>query len=385
MKKKWVRSMVLGLILAVSTTWIALGDEAVSEEKTAPEVRKLSLEQAIEVAMQDNHQVELAAIDVEKAQLSFEQAEFAKNKMLNSSALPNPERRDQNQSMIIDVVPANALAAKNIAETKKTYTENNIKFGVESAYYGLLQAERMLTVSQSALNRAQEQLKVAQAKFKAGAVAKIEVISAEAQLKAAQAEVNQSKANVEKARMAFNKTLRLDLDTPIVLTDQFNFTPVGTIDPAAVFAEMKNKDLSYVAARESYQMNKVNWDHHQTYYTPNTFVYRDAKFKIKEAQVNLDQEQAALEMNIKNAYLDLKTAEENYQVFTKSLEQAKEAFRLTKLRYDVGMVTGYDVLSADGAIQQADLGLLNALYNYNLAKAKFTYGIFATSSPSRSM
>ncbi|MCR6545405.1 TolC family protein [Dehalobacterium formicoaceticum] len=376
MKKNWLWVMIIVLVLAVATAGVTLGDEA------APEVKKLSLNQAIEMAMKDNHQVELAAIDVEKAELTLEQAEFARDKMINSSALPDKDRRDQNQAMVIDVVPVNAAAGKTIADTKKTYTENSIKFGVESAYYGLLQGERKLAVSQSALARAQEQLKVAQAKLKAGTVAKIEVIAAEAQLKSAEAEVNQSKADMEKARMALNKTLGLNLDTPIVLTDQFNFNPAGTIDPQKVFQEMQSKDLSLVSAQESYKMNEANWDYHQTYFTANTFVYRDAKFKVKEAEVNLNQEKAALEMNIKNAYLDLKTAEENYQVLTKSLEQAKEALRLTKLRYDVGMATGYDVLSSDGAIQQADLGLLSALYNYNLAKAKFTYGIFTGSSAS---
>lgn len=81
-------------------------------------------------------------------------------------------------------------------------------------------------------------------------------------------------------------------------------------------------------------------------------------------------------MNIKTAYLDLKTAEDNYHVYTKSLEQAKEAYRLTSLQYNAGMATAYDVLSAEEDFMQADLGLINALYNYNLAKAKFTYGVF---------
>ena len=51
-----------------------------------------------------------------------------------------------------------------------------------------------------------------------------------------------------------------------------------------------------------------------------------------------------------------------------------------KLRYDVGMATGYDLLGAETALKQADMALLNALYNYNLAKAKFTYGIFGDAS-----
>lgn len=371
MKRKALWLLLCIMIIALGTVSVSIG------EGTAPEVKSLSLDQALELALKDNSQVGLAALGVEKAELALEQAEFAKKKRLNS--LSNPDRKDQYAAMEIDVIPVQANAGKIIAVTGKAYTDNNIKFGVESAYYGVLRGEKMLEVSQAALVRAKEQLKQAEAKFKAGTVAKIEVISAEAQLKSAEATVNEGKTGVKKAQMALNQTLNLNLETPIKLTTKFKFTSAEEIDTEKIFQEMKEKDISYVTANEGYHMSQANWDYHQKYYTKNTFVYREAEYAFKEAEVKLDNAKTTLQLNIKSAYLDLKTANDNYQVLTKSVEQAKEAYRLTKLRYDVGMVTGYDLLGAEASLNQADLALLNALYNYNLAKAKFSCGIFGSS------
>lgn len=372
MKKKWLWALAVVFVLVLATAGVTVGDAA------QPETKSLSLNQAVEIALKDNHQVELAALGVEKADLALEQAELAKKKMLN--LLSNPDRRDQNAALVVDVAPVQAQSGKVIAETSRTYTENSIKFGVETSYYGVLRAEKMWEVSQSAFIRAQEQLKQAQAKFKAGTVANIDVISAEAQLKSAEAELNEAKAGVEKAQMTLNQMLNLNLDTPIKLTDKFSFVSVGEIDTEKVFQEMTEKDASYVSASEGYNMNEVNWEYHQKYYTKNIFKYREAEYAFKESEVNFDTAKSSLQLNIKSAYLDLKTAEDNYQVLSKSVEQAEEAYRLTKLRYDVGMATGYDILGAETSLKQADLALLNALYNYNLAKAKFTYGIFGSSS-----
>jgi len=373
MKKKLLMGAVLAVMLLLVTVSVTVG------EKADPDVMKLTLEQAKELAMKNNHQVELAAFGVEKAKVAMEQAEFNAGKM-KKNIDKGYVSRDQTAVMVIDVEPLVQQHNKIIAETKQEYTLNSIKYGVEAAYYGVLRAEKMLEVSRTSYKRAEEQYKQAEAKVKAGTAAKIDLISAESQLKSAEAGVNDAEATLKIAQMSLNKTLNLNLDTPLQLTDQFNFVSMGTVDVDEVIQEMKEKDLTFVGFQEALNISKAYFDYYSKYYTPNTFNYRNAEYGYKEAEVNLDQAASQLELNIKKAGLDLQTAEENYSVLTKSMEQAQEAYRLTKLRYDVGMATNYDVLAAEAALKQAELSLLNALYNYNLAKAQFTYGIFGGSS-----
>lgn len=364
MKKKliWAAAAVIMLMFAIVPVTVA--------EESEPGEKQFTLAGAKEVALKNNHQVELAVLGVEKAQLAVDEAEFAKKKMLDLDI------KDQNAAMVIDVVPKQAQAGKAIADTALKFTKNSIEYGVEAAYYGVLKAEELLKVSRASYQRSQEQLKLAQARFKAGTAAKMDVISAEAQLKSAEAGVNEAESALKVAKMSLCKTLNLNLSTPVKVTEKFSFQAAPDIDTDQVFQEMTEKDLSYVTDREGLDFNKVNFEYHKTYFVPKTFKYRDALYRLKEGEVKFNNARAELEFNIKKAYLDLKTAEDNYLVLTKSLEQAQEAYRLNKLRYQVGLATNFDVLNAEAALLQAEMGVSNALYNFNLAKSSFTYGIF---------
>lgn len=365
-KSKWIWASIVTIVTVLFMVSIT------GAEKETPQSKSLTLNQAVELAVKNNPQIQLADLGVDKANLDLEQAEFAADKMEDRVG----NRRDQSSEMVIDIVPKQAESGKVIAETSQEYTKNNIKYNVESAYYGVLKAEKLQEVNEATYKRAQEQLKVSQARFKAGTAAKFDVITAESQLKSAEADLNSAKSSVKIAQMGLSKALDLDLDTPINATSKFEFKKTEPINLDQEILDYTEKDLNVVSARESYNIQKILFDYNEKYYTRNTFIYREAEFNLKDAQVKYDNAQNDLEFNIKNAYQNLITAEENYHVLTKSLEQAKEAQRLTLLRFQVGMATSYDVLSAETTLKQVELGLLNALYDYNLAKAKFSYGIF---------
>lgn len=388
--KKILRVITGALLIMLSTAGIGLAEAVVPDAVvptdvpvpaavTIPEAQSLSLAQALAIALKENHQVELSALGVEKAQISLDQALFAREKMLN--ALDKSDSSpDQDASLVIDVLPVQAQSGKIIADTARTYTLSSIQFGVESGYYAVLRAQKLLETVQNSYKRADVQYQQAQAKFKVGVSPKIDVIAAEAQRKSAAADVNSATADLAIAKMRFNQTLGLELDTPLTLTDKFTFLPAAVMDLPLVIADQQIRDLPFVTAKENFNINQVNFDYYHKYFTTNTFLYRDAAYQFKQAEVNFNTAKSTLELNIKTANLNLQTAEDNYNTLTKSLAQAREAYRLTKLRFDVGMATNYDVLTSEDALNQVELGLVNALYNFNLAKAQFNYGIFAASS-----
>ena len=348
-------------------------------EPVPPEIKTFTLAQAIKTALADNRQVELAALDVEKAQLTLDQALFAQKKTRDNLS-NNNSSPDQDAVMATDVVPVQAQAVKAIADTAREYTLSSIKFDVESAYYAVLRAEKILQTAENSYKRTDVQYLQVQAKIKAGVSAKLDMISAEAQRKSAAADVNSAKASLAINRMAFNQTLGLPLDTLLTLTDKFDFQMSEIPDIAQVIATQDSRDLSYVTAKETLHSQQVGYAYYEDYYTPNTFLYRDAAYQLKQAEVSYDKAKATLELNVKTAALTLETAGENYNTLTKSLAQALEAYRLTKLRFDVGMATNYEVLSAEEALNQVELGLTNALFNFNLAKAQFSNGTFGSAS-----
>ena len=74
MKRKWLWGTIVVFILILATAGATVGDTA------EPEIKSLSLAQAVEMAMKDNLQVELAALGLEQAELTLEQAKSAARK-----------------------------------------------------------------------------------------------------------------------------------------------------------------------------------------------------------------------------------------------------------------------------------------------------------------
>ncbi len=73
-----------------------------------------------------------------------------------------------------------------------------------------------------------------------------------------------------------------------------------------------------------------------------------------------------LTTNISKAYLNFKLNEEKIVSSLKDIESSKEALRLSRLRYDVGISTLKDVLVRQNELSNAKSKNINALYNYNL-------------------
>ena len=66
------------------------------------------------------------------------------------------------------------------------------------------------------------------------------------------------------------------------------------------------------------------------------------------------------------AYLNLKLNEEKIISSLKEIKSSKEAVRLSRLRYDVGISTLKDVLVRQSELSNAKSKNINALYSYNL-------------------
>ena len=104
--------------------------------------------------------------------------------------------------------------------------------------------------------------------------------------------------------------------------------------------------------------------------------------KIEEAQANLKQAKLANEqlvnlitMEVKSAYLNLKSAKESIFAQEKNIQQAQESLNIVKERYNLGMATNLEVLDTEMSLLQANTNYLQALYDYNLSKAKLKKSI----------
>ena len=102
---------------------------------------------------------------------------------------------------------------------------------------------------------------------------------------------------------------------------------------------------------------------------------KEQEFKVETQKLELEETEELLSLQIQNAYLELQQAIQKVEITEKSLQQADENLRLNQDRFDVGTVTGKDVLEAQVLWQQAYSDVIDAKANYRISEANYKKAI----------
>lgn len=369
-QRTWKRLVVLSTALMLVCSSVVFADE---QAAVTGEPKKLSLQEAIDTAIANNAQIGVQQLQVEALEVSMEETESRLRNMGNVDIA----YQTQDYYMATEIAPAKVEASLEMAGKALAYTKNSIAYGVEAAYYGVLKAEKNLEFAKVSLDRANTQYKNAQASFKRGTVAKLDVVSTEANLKTAEVAVKQAENGVASAKMELCQLMGLPLTTTLTLTSELTPRTAGAIDLAAAIEKGLDTDINVATAKLTMENSKLDFDYTAYVYASQTYNYLKDEAAYKGTVLQYDEAKKTLEKNVRNAYNNLSTTAGSMEGLNKSLDLAKESYRLSLLRYDMGMATSYDVQNAEASLRQAELGWLDAIYNNNLANAKFTYGIYS--------
>ncbi|MDA8233304.1 MAG: TolC family protein [Clostridia bacterium] len=335
-------------------------------------VKELTLQQSVDLALKQNSKVELDQIVVDKAYAELDGAEAT----ADATDMDKFYNQNYQGGLVKWVGPAAAKSGIVIAEELKELGVKSLKVEVESAYYELLKAERYLAIKKASLQRAQEQYKIAQANLKAGTIAKGDLAGVEAAVALSQAEVVSAQNNYNITVMKFNKVVGLDLDTPVKLITKFIYEPSKDIDYAESLKDALINNFEILKVKEELKVKQEEFNVANKYFGGGVTTFEKAKFAQKEAEIKVRQQEIDTTLAVKEAYLNLRSAEEMLTFLGKNVEKEKENMRITTLKYKNGLATHIDVTGADLALEEAEKGYADTLYMYNSAKAAFKYGLF---------
>lgn len=365
---------VLVLILSLMISSIAF-----AQENSDNEVLSLSVEDAVKIAEENNQQIKLSKIDLKRAELARKELRYQDRKI-----------REEEEKLGREIVSgsfeykyAQEIGQKqadfgvNMANLGIDATIRGIEYGIEAAYYGALLAKENVVIAQAAVDRQQEMLRIAEAKYKAGTVAKTEVLNAQVQLTKAQGDLSKAKSSEEKSYITLKKLLNLPLDKNINLTDSFKESPENldvTLDE--LIEQANNNRIDIIGAEGAFEIAKLDFELSSKAHPSNTFTYTEKEYAMEEARFNLSNVKSSAEAEIRNIWLDLEDAGTNIPVLDKSIEVAQESLRLAKLSYEAGLVRSVDVAAAEDGLKQVQLQRLSAIYNYNLARLKLENSVY---------
>lgn len=292
---------------------------------------------------------------------------------------------------------------------------------VRKAYYDTLLAEQQIKVRTASVDLLQRELQDTTRRYEAGTVPRFDVLRAEVELANAKPLLSRARNawRISKNNLAnllgYNLPAGLWEDIPLQLTDRLEVIPYTIELPSAV-AQALERRPELVALRASEGLAQESVKTARSGYKPSIQVYggygwrssafqRDLSFdvegwnagaqlnwelfdggssigKVTEARANerkaaveLDDAGRRIELEVRTAYSTFIEAKEVLDSTEKVVEQAEEALRLAKTRYDAGTGTQLDVLDAETSLTEARTIKNEATHSYMVAQASLARAI----------
>lgn len=383
--KKYVGSTILVLVLCLSLVGTTLGESNIVDSMDFQDKGiSLSLDKAIEQMIEDSPTIKEAKLDLEQAQVDYDQYRSSLKKVKKAV---NTNKTDSLE--YLESVKLLELSGEySLENSKRNYdaTVEKLKAEVEEAYYGLLQAQQLEEINKTNLDIAKDLYEKTNKKFELGLIAKQEVINSELSLIKAENEYKSAQNAVKNAKMFLNMTLGYDVMTELKLEDELAYKEFEFESIADAISKALLNRNEIKAAEFNYELSQVNFAITTAQYPEITYKYKEEKVKLEKVEKALNDAKKNIEMEVRSNYLNAMQKQEEIKAGEKSVELAEEALRLSQLSYDVGMSVLTDVQKAQAAVLQAKLGLSKSILDYNLEVLKFedSIGVGRASMPSPS-
>jgi len=280
---------------------------------------------------------------------------------------------------------------------------------VQNAYYNVLRAEGNVNVAQAAVNLAEERLRLARAQFEAGVSPKFDVTRAEVDVANFRQTLIQAQNAVAVAKGALNNVLGVDVNRPFEVQEQPAAVKPVTVDIAAEteraltarpemqqarlgiqfaernvsFTSKEDKPAVGLFAASDWTSATSAFNNVRTTYTYGANVtwpvwtggvtkarIAEARNDVQIARRNLDQARLGVELDVRTAALNVMESSRRVETAGANVDQAREALRLARVRYQEGVATEVEVTSAEAALTQALTNEVNSRYDYLSAVAQ---------------
>jgi outer membrane protein TolC len=292
------------------------------------------------------------------------------------------------------------------ADLQKAMVEQQVRFEVLRAYYGVLVAHAKKEVTEEAVKMAESDVKRIRDRFQQGLVVQSDLLAGEVQLGEFRQQEIDSKGDVAIAYAALNTVMGLPVDTSQKVTGELVHKRFETAPQEELLRLALLNRPDYVRAGHSVLSNKEGVRGAKREYLPRldfmatyggsgkdlssgssdyaisanlTFNLFDpgrnariSKARAAESMATAEQEHLAnqIRLEVVRAYQQYGSARERLVVAGEVIDQATETHRIVQNRYREGLTTITEVLRAETALVRARLQLVAARYDHYVSYAQ---------------
>ena len=279
-----------------------------------------------------------------------------------------------------------------------------------TAYFGVLRAISLAGVAQAALDRTRQEQERLESLVEVGEAAKKEIPRARAEVAAAEVDAIAAQNAVEDALSVLRNVLGLAQDTKIELTDTLA-SPEPLPDLAALVEEayrrrpdLRQAELQVESAEQALKLAEIqrgvtisadaaydlrvhpnplgrSWSLGLSASYPlfdagaSKARVEEARAAVVSAEARLEQLRRDIALQVKQAYIQADEARSRLQAADRGVEAARESLAAAEgsLAAQVGIFL--EVVAAQVGLTQAESRRVQALYDYNVAKARLQYAV----------
>jgi len=398
-------------------------------QTSGPEARRLTLEQAIQIAMQNNPALKQSQANLDQSRYqrlaaygNFLPSVNASYGYSNSSSA----RLDVTQQSLTTTSYSFQLSGSydlftglrrfdqmraanlGVQAQEASYRESRYQtlLDVKTAYYNAVANRDLVSVQAATVQRQQDQLNFVRQQLQLGRSTRSDLLSSEVDLNNAKLALlnaqNSARASTFQLAQALGvdqrvapvaeATLQIDsLSYDRLQLQQMALARAPSVQSAKASAQAAQAQVS--AAKSSYLPNLTfsgGWAWQNTTFPPENrswslrlqgsiplFNGFQRESQLFEAQAQADVAQAqersaelALRTNVDNAYNQVQTAISGGDLAQKSVELSQENLRVTQERYRLGLATILDLQQAQINLQQAQVNLVQRKFDYQIGLAQ---------------
>ncbi|MCD6326865.1 TolC family protein [bacterium] len=300
-----------------------------------------------------------------------------------------------------------AAGGVGIAQEQLEGAKQDVTLGAAQAYYSVLQAQQLLGVARLTKESMAAHRKTAESFYKAGVVAKVDLLQADVRLAEAEQGVIKAQNAVETTKAAFNNALGRDISEPVELFETHLSMPFEmslsdcmetalserpelmvmrkSIDVAS-FSEKATRSAFFPQISGVYAKNltkkPLSWDRDEDWqvslvaswdiwqWGKQKFDLDYARAKTNEARHRASLVEDGVLLEVKQSYLSVDEARKLISVTRRAIEQATENVRMSDERYAQSIATITEVLDAEVLLANARMNYYFALYHHDVAVAR---------------
>ncbi len=298
------------------------------------------------------------------------------------------------------------------AEVALKLARQDVILDAQSAFFQVLKTQQLLEVARQTVASIAAQRDVAENFHRVGLTPLNDLLQSEVQLANAKQQLTSAQNDLDIARARFNTLLRRPVGAAVRLVEETEFAQldwrleqcleeaakgrleleIAGLDIAIAERQVRltEKDFypainltgAYVRTGDRWDVDggegisdaagwnvqaTATWEFWQ--WGRTAYGRREKLARLSQSKLRKTEIEDAIRLEVQQAYLKAREAEQNIATVERAVAQAKENLRITEEQYREQVATQTDVLVARTLLTQTETNYTNALYDFKIAKA----------------